>query len=239
MKHLLIICSLLALGLNTSAFAQEQAESSQESKIQEVKDLDGGIKISIGSDDDFDADQKIKKVVDIVGEFDSEIARELEAELSSLSEDDKAKLVDKLDNGFTFNPDMDGIPSGAVAISIIAIVMVFGLPLFIVIALLTAGHRKRKQKMALVDLYIKSDRDIPEHVMTGLDNGGSASSLKSGLTLTAVGIGIVAAFSAVGSDDVAGFGLIPMFLGIARLVFWFLVERKTEPQEETKSDLEL
>lgn len=237
MKHLLIICSLLALGLNMPAFAQEQTESPQESIVEVIEDNGGSIKFDLNLDDEIDDDQKIEKIVELVGEFDSEIAEELATELGSLNGEDKAKLISKLDEGFRFDPDMDGIPAGAVLISVTAIVMVFGLPLFILIALLVAGHRKRKQKMALVDLYIKSDRDIPEHVMTGLDNGGSASSLKSGLTLTAVGVGVVAAFSAVGSDDVAGFGLIPMFLGIARLVFWFLVERKAEPKPDSESDL--
>ena len=73
--------------------------------------------------------------------------------------------------------------------------------------------------------------------MAGLDNGGSASSLKSGLTLTAVGIGIVAALGANGAEEAAGFGLIPMFLGIARLIFWFLVERKTEPKSQQEAEL--
>jgi len=230
MKNLLLLCSLLAIGFSAPNFAQEAetAEPSTENVIN-VKELsEGGVKLNIDFDEEISADQKIRKVTDLMSEFDSELGQELEAELDALSDDEKRRLVEKLDEGFTFDAGVDNFPIGVVFIAVPAVLLIFGMPLFLLIALLVAGHRKRRQKMELVDLYIKSDRDIPEHVMTGLDNGGSASSLKSGLTLTAVGIGIVAALGATGAEEAAGFGLIPMFLGIARLVFWFLVERKSE-----------
>ncbi len=237
MKNLLILCSLLAIGLSTPSFAQDADTVNDTSEnVLNVKELsEGGVKVNIDFDEEISADQKIRKVTDLMGEFDPELGRELETELNALSDDEKQRLVEKLDDGFTFDPGVDNFPIGIVFIAVPAVLLIFGMPLFLLIALLVAGHRKRRQKMELVDLYIKSDRDIPEHVMTGLDNGGSASSLKSGLTLTAVGIGIVAALSASGGDEAAGFGLIPMFLGIARLVFWFLVERKVEQKPESNS----
>jgi len=235
MKYLLFICSLLAIGLTSPTFAQDEDAPSQEPAVQVTRNLDGGLKVNVDLKDDANADEKIRKVVDLVGEFDADAGKELESELGSLSDEDKAKLIEKLDEGFTFDPQMDNFPLGVVFIAVPAVILIFGMPLFLLIALLSAGHRKRKQKMELVDLYIKSDRDIPEHVMTGLDNGGSASSLKSGLTLTAVGLGVVAAFNATGAEEVGMLGLIPMFLGIARLIFWFLIERKNEPQTEENS----
>jgi len=139
MKHLLIICSLFAIGLTAPAFAQEDT-ASQESALEVAQDLEqalevdeGRLKLNVNFEDDTSNDEKIKKVTDL------------------------------------------------------------------------------------------------------LDNGGSASSLKSGLTLTAVGLGLVAAFGANGSGELVGFGLIPMFLGIARLIFWYLVERKNEPQTKENS----
>lgn len=237
MKNLLILCSLIAIGLSTPSFAQDADSVEKTSEnVLNVKELsEGGVKVNIDFDEKITANQKIQKVTDLMGEFDPELGRELETELNALSDDEKQRLVEKLDDGFTFDPGVDNFPIGVVFIALPAVVLIFGMPLFLLIALLVAGHRKRRQKMELVDLYIKSDRDIPEHVMTGLDNGGSASSLKSGLTLTAVGIGIVAALGATGAEEAAGFGLIPMFLGVARLIFWFLVERKVEQKPESNS----
>jgi len=234
MKHLLIICSLLALALSAQTFAQDES-ASQDSVLQAEEKSEGTLKIDVNFDDEIDADEKIKKVTEFISKFNSEVGDELEIELASLNDEEKAKLVEKLDEGFSFDTGGSDVPAGAVLIALPAVILIFGMPLFLLIALLGFGHRKRKQKMELVEMYIKSERDIPEHVITALDSGGSASSLKSGLTLTAVGIGFVAAFSALGAEEVGGFGLIPMFLGIARLIFWYVVERKAE----TKTDDEL
>lgn len=238
MKHVLIICALVATGLNLPAYAQDESSPPKDSTIHVGKDSDGGIKVQLDFDDEIDDDQKIQKVTDLISEFDSEIGRELEMEFSGLSDQDKTMLIEKLDEGFSFNSDIEGIPAGAVFIALPAVILIFGMPLFLLLALLGAGNRKRKQKMELVNLYIKSERDIPEHVITALDSGGSASSLKSGLTLTAVGLGIVGAFNIIGAEEAGAFGLIPMFLGIARLIFWFLVERKAEPESVPNSELE-
>lgn len=238
MKKLLITGLLLVTAMTMPTFAQENDAPSQQPNVEVARSLDGGLKIDIGVDDDISVDEKIEKVADLISEPDSEFGRELKSELGSLSDEDKAKLAEKLDKGFVFaGGDVEIMPIGKVLIAVLAIVLIFGMPLFLLLALLGAGNRKRKQKMELVELYIKSDRDIPEHVMNGLDNGGSASSLKSGLTLTAVGLGIVAALGASGSEEAVGFGLIPMFLGIARLIFWFVVERKTESKDQSESEL--
>jgi len=233
MKHLILLYSLLAMTLGTPAFAQESETKSDEPTVNIEELSEGGVKFDISFDDDIDDDEKIKKVTRLLSEFDSELGQELETELSALSDEDKKRLVEKLDEGFTFDPNIDNFPIGVVFIALPAVILIFGMPLFLLIALLMAGYRKRRQKMELVDKYIAADRDIPEHVMTGLDNGGSASFLKSGLTLTAVGLGIAMFFNLVGASDVMGLGFIPMFLGIARLIFWYLVERKSDEKTES------
>ncbi|MFT6408014.1 MAG: hypothetical protein ACJAQ6_001430 [Arenicella sp.] len=235
MKHLLFICLLATAALSMSTFAQDSEISSQDSVVEFEKSVEDGIKV----DHDFsdEGEKKIDSIVRLVSKFDEEAGKELELELGNLSDDEKAELFDALNDGIKIDGDFGNFPIGVVFIALPAVILIFGMPLFLLIALLAAGNRKRKQKMEIVDLYIKSDRDIPEHVITALDNGGSASSLKSGLTLTAVGFGVVAAFNVVGADEVAGFGLIPMFLGIARLIFWFLVERKVETKTDASNEL--
>ena len=238
MKHLLITCSLLAISVMLPSYAQEDDAAQQDTTIEVARNLDGGIKIDISGDSDVGADEKINKVTDLISQFDSEIGNELKSELSSLSDEDKAELVKKLDEGFVFEGgDFKQMPFEVALIAFPAVILIFGMPLFLLLALLGAGHRKRKQKMELVELYVKNQKDIPEHVVTALDSGGSASSLKSGLTLTAIGLGIVVTFEEMGAHEIIGFGLIPMFLGVARLIFWFVVERKTEPEDQSESEL--
>ena len=239
MKHLILLCSLLSAGLSVTSLAQNADENEPSSKVEVITEKlsEGGIKIGVNFDDE-DSTKNIENFTEFLYGINDELGQEFEAEFDELSNEDKKHLAEKFDdnfpfgsssNDFPFNSDSEDFPIGLAVVASLAVTLIFGMPLFLLIAILVAGHRKRRQKMDLVDLYIKSDRDIPEHVMTGLDNGGSASSLKSGLTLTAVGIGIVAALNIAGGAEGAGFGLIPMFLGIARLTFWFLVERKVEP----------
>ena len=237
MKHILIICSLFVTSFATPILMAQDEVSSQGSSpeqqdIQPARDLNSSIKMSVDLGSELDPDERIEEVTDLITEFNAEVGQELKSELSSLSDEDKEKLVEELSRGFRFSPDVEQMPIGVVLIAVPAVVLIFGMPLFLLLALLGAGHRKRKQKMELVELYIKNERDIPEHVVSALDNGGSASSLKSGLTLTAVGIGLVVALNVVGASEAAGFALIPMFLGIARLIFWFLVERKVESKTD-------
>ncbi len=238
MKHLLFICALSFAALTMPTFAQEGDTELQDSVAQFEESIEQGInvKLDLELDDEVDVDDKIESIVSLVSKFDEQAGKELESDLKGLSDEEKVELSHALNDGFKFSgEDFDEFPIAVLFIALPAVILLFGMPLFLLMALLAAGNRKRKQKMEIVDLYLKSDRDIPEHVITALDNGGSASSLKSGLTLTAVGIGIVAAFNVVGSEEVGGFGLIPMFLGIARLIFWFIVERKVEidPTDES------
>ncbi|MBL4671701.1 MAG: hypothetical protein JKX81_05535 [Arenicella sp.] len=237
MKHLLFICALSIAALSMPTFAQEDDIALQDSVAQFEESIEQGIhvKLDLDLDDEVDVDDKIESIISLVSKFDEEAGRELELELKGLSDEEKAELGDALNDGLRIDGDFDEFPIAVLFIAVPAVILFLGTPLFIVIALLAAGNRKRKQKMEIVEMYIKSDRDIPEHVITALDSGGSSSSLKSGLTLTAVGIGVVAAFNALGAEEVGGFGLIPMFLGIARLIFWFLVERKVERKVESES----
>ncbi len=228
MKHLLILFALATIGLSANLVAQEQVETPATTTAETAgTDAKGNINIDINLDDLDDLDEndaeKIGEIVNLVSKYNTELAQELKVELDGLSQEEKAAIVDKLEDGF----DVDDIPSGAILIPIVAIIAVFGLPVFLLIVLVTSGHRKRKQKMELVNLYLANDKELPEHVINAFDTGGAANSLRSGLVLTGVGLGLVAAFN---ESDVGNFGLIPLFLGIARLIYWYLEERKPKQQ---------
>ena len=224
MKYLLIFLFAVATtGISENLIAQEESVERSETVSETAKtELKSSIKINIG-DDDYSDSEKIGKIVENVGKINAELADELKVEIDGLDDEEKAELLDKLEDGF----DMDGIPDSAILVPIVAIISVFGLPLLLVIVLLGSSHRKRKQKMELVNLYIANDKDLPEHVINAFDNGGASNSLRSGLVLVGVGFGLTAALS---DHGVANFGLIPLFLGIARLIYWYLEERTPKQQ---------
>ena len=224
MKYLLIFLFAVATtGISENLIAQEESVERSETVSETAKtELKSSIKINIG-DDDYSDSEKIGKIVESVGKINAELADELKVEIDGLDDEEKAALLDKLEDGF----DMGGIPDSAILVPIVAIISVFGLPLLLVIVLLGSSHRKRKQKMELVNLYIANDKDLPEHVINAFDSGGASNSLRSGLVLVGVGIGLTAAFS---DHGVANFGLIPLFLGLARLIYWYIEERTPKQQ---------
>jgi hypothetical protein len=78
--------------------------------------------------------------------------------------------------------------------------------------------------MELVRSFIDAGKDVPTQL---LDEQSNANPLRSGLTLVAVATAISLAFYIIGETDVAALALIPLFLGLARLAFYYL---------DTKSD---
>ena len=135
MNKLLILCSLIAIGLSTPSFAQDadSAENTSENILNVEELSEGGVKVKIDFDEKISANQKIQKVTDLMGEFDPELGRELETELNALSDDEKQRLVEKLDDGFTFDPGVDNFPIGVVFIAVPAVVLIFGMPLFLLV----------------------------------------------------------------------------------------------------------
>jgi len=83
------------------------------------------------------------------------------------------------------------------------------------------SFRKRKQKMQLISQYLESGQPVPEHVMAEFGSNDSVSSpFRSGVTLLLVGIAVAIFLGTVAEPEVATLGLIPMAIGIARLLSW-------------------
>lgn len=245
MKHLILSLSLtlglIVAGVSPSVYAQEGADEVATTEVSSKSD--SSIKIGnrgINFDVDFgdnDGDQeKLDKVAKLVGKVLSEdVGRELSVEFKTLNSDEKEELIDVIESGFSFNDhDSNDVPAGAILLALPAIVLFFGTPVFLLMVLLHSGYKKRRQKMELVTMYLQADRDLPAHVMNAFDNGGAASSLRSGLSLTAIGLGVVIALNVSGDSDAAAFGFIPLFIGVGRLIFWFLEERKHDNTDSGK-----
>jgi hypothetical protein len=244
MKNLILSLSLtlglIVAGASSPLMAQEtvtQTENAQQDdeSTNSIRIGDGGFKIDVDFDGDDNNQEKLDKVAKVVGKVLSEdVGKELSVEFKTLNNDEKEELVKVIQQGFSFDMhDSDEIPAGVLLLALPAIVLFFGTPVFLLIVLLHSGYKKRRQKMELVTMYLQADRELPPHVMNAFDNGGAASSLRSGISLAAIGLGLVVAFNVSGDGDVAAFGFIPLFIGVGRLAFWFLEERKHDNTEPT------
>lgn len=166
--------------------------------------------------------------------FGDQIGAELETELGNLSDAERDEVRLKLKkvfggnglsvggaDGIQFGNGSGGIGFSEFLIAMTAIVFTLGLPVIILVLVLVFSHRKRKQKMALISSYLEANQPVPENVMAEFGGDFSpTSSFRSGLTLVFVGLAI-SIFLGVQADlGVAALGLIPIGIGIGRLVSW-------------------
>lgn len=240
MKNTLTTFSVaLMLSISSFAFAQTADVENTATAIEQtvdakvnVKDDEGKLRIDIeiDGDEELTSEQKFaaarKAIRDNFGE---EVVNDLEADISRLSSEDKEKIVKAIEDGITFDLNGSDMPVGAAIVASLAVVLIFGMPVFIVLLILWFGHKKRRQRVELVNRFLDAGKDVPPEVLHTIDADGG-NSLRRGIMLTGIGAGIVAGFNAAGDSDIAGFGLIPLFIGIARLVYWYIAERKEGAQ---------
>jgi len=206
---LLSLCLGLTLLVGTPAYAQDSAEEAQGKR---------GIKVQVDLDDDASSsDEQITALLDKVRKFTGDdIADELEIELKGMTPEEKKELVDGLEDGIRI--DAGGLDGEEVVVAIVAIVFVFGMPIFILLLVFIFGFIKRRQKLNVMKAYLDSGKDVPDQVIAEF-LGEEVNNFRSGIKLIAIGLGIIVAF-AINDSNAAGFGFIPLFIGVARLVYW-------------------
>ena len=146
---------------------------------------------------------------------------------SDLGEEDKQELLtslESLDDEMTIQVHRDiDMTEDSDAEGIVAIIAVFGLPLFLLIAILYYKHRKRMVKAALIKDYIAAGKDVPTEVLTvinGAEPDAPADSFQSAVRSITLGIGLILFLGIAVSWKLAAVGLIPLFIGIGKLIVW-------------------
>jgi hypothetical protein len=226
---------LLALGNTAAAMAQE---------INEV----AVIATTNNSDRNSGSGIESESQADAHDEFDSEVAfildeviDELKAEWKDLDQVERQEIKDALrsfQEGINITiPDsfsFGGLSS--VIVPIFAILFTFGSPVLIIALLLLFSHRKRKQRAALVEKFIDAGKDVPPEVLaTFSDNGVTRNNLQRGLMLSGIGTGVFLFLGLLVDWGVASIALIPICIGIARLLIWKLGEQKAEIEAHSNS----
>ena len=121
------------------------------------------------------------------------------------------------------------VPSGAPII----VAVVFGMPVLIVAIVLV--YRYRKNAMLHRTLAAMIDKGVPippELLQPEKTEKPRKSDLRRGITLIAVGLGLVM-FFAFQSRDAVGIGFIPLLIGVGYLIAWKLEEKKQNGQNQS------
>jgi len=228
---------------------QEAVESQSRIAAEETNVVVDGKKRSIvvdfDADDDEIKDDEIKKVVDkVTGVLGESFGRELTVEINSLSDREKRQLSNELEDLFDGNGirigGHGGIGLGESLIALVAICLTLGLPVIILLLVLVFGQKKRKQMMDLAGAYLAADKPMPEHVMGELGSGMSSNKrLRSGLQLTLVGLALGIFLSVVAEPELFTIGLLPMAIGIARLIYWKYESKQPNVNEVNDEEINL
>jgi hypothetical protein len=248
MKNLIVALffATLSLGLPYAMAQQSVVASASDGDNQELvtdapetsesKDGNRRIVIDIDTKGAREVEDELREAVDTVRQlFGDSIGSELASEIDSLSDEERKKVRNKLQSvfgdtggfnvggkdGIRIGSDHGGVGFSEFLIAMTAIIFTLGLPVIILVLVLVFSNRKRKQKMAVISSYLEADQPVPEFVMAEFGSSSAATtSFRSGLTFLLVGIAI-SIFLGIEEDlGAATLGLIPIGIGIARLVSW-------------------
>lgn len=128
-------------------------------------------------------------------------------------------LGDKLAQG--------GVSLIEAAIPLFAILMVFGMPVVVVLAVLR--HRANRQK-SINELVLKlADRGQPIPPELFLESGRKRKSeVSSGLSLVGAGIGLMGFFWFAGAEEAIGIGFVPLMIGVGQLIAWKIEQSRRD-----------
>ena len=174
--------------------------------------------ISISSDG-----EKISSIKNI-------IATLSDTEWDDLPEEDRQAIIEAaeiLEDGVEINISGSELGFGAIIGRIFAFIifflLTFGLPFTIIALILFYKHRKRRQRMELVSKFIDAGKEVPEEILRDVsDIDPTDNSLKKGIRLIGVSTGVLLFLGILVGWGIASVALIPMFIGIARVVSWKL-----------------
>jgi hypothetical protein len=120
----------------------------------------------------------------------------------------------------------EDIPGGAPSV----VAIVFGMP--VVIVALVLFYRYRRNAMLHRTLAAMIDKGVPIPPELLQPEKPRKSDLRRGITLIAVGLGLVM-FFAFESRDAVGLGFIPLLIGVGYLIAWKLEQKRPNGQNQS------
>ncbi|HEX7027288.1 MAG TPA: DUF6249 domain-containing protein [Gammaproteobacteria bacterium] len=123
--------------------------------------------------------------------------------------------------------------TGPFAVAIVSIVGVFIAPAVVAIIVVWLVFRnkgkKEEMKFDTLKLMVEKGVPIPDNFSFADPAPDPGYSLRRGLILIALGIGIAVFFLLVNAPEAVGLSAIPFFIGLAYLLIWY-IERNKDPQ---------
>lgn len=111
-----------------------------------------------------------------------------------------------------------------VLIVFIAVVIPFASLVLVIFFALRAITSRQRERNKLIEIAIKSNYPLPDNFFSNPQT--SRTRLQSALVWLACGIGTIAFFLVIFDDALYAIGIIPLLIGIAKLITYFVEDRK-------------
>jgi hypothetical protein len=112
-------------------------------------------------------------------------------------------------------------------VPLVAVIMIFGMPIVIVLAVLR--YRANRQKLINEMVLKLADKGQPIPPELFLEPGKKRKSdVSSGLSLIGAGIGLMGFFWFAGAEEAIGIGFIPLMIGVGQLIAWKIEQNKKD-----------
>lgn len=118
---------------------------------------------------------------------------------------------------------------------IISIIAILAVPLAAIIILLIVMHSRRRRlldKYAVIESAMRSGYELPEEFFTGQSRFNvSLRTLHSALIWIACGATLMISFIVADSEEMAALMTLPMFVGVAKLIVYFVGRHQLKQKE--------
>ena len=213
MKQLLIsLVMFLALSMNTEAVAQKHRHTPRTEQADSTNGLQSTVYGSQNNQDAIEAFSDTTAVAEDA-EDDSYITHRRSSTYSSSDVQDLKEVMDAFGGAF----------GGWVAVSIIAIVILFLLaPLLIIIAIFYFVNRNRREKYKLAQMAMQNGQPIPDELLKEKQADWDRNDYHSGLRQMFTGVGL-AIFLGLAAGKVGfGIGALVFFIGLGK---WYIAKK--------------
>lgn len=123
--------------------------------------------------------------------------------------------------------DSGGIGLIEAAVPLMAIIMVFGMPIVIVLAVLRYRANRQKSINEMVLKLADKGQPIPPELF--LEPGRRRKSdVSSGLSLVGAGVGLMGFFWFADAEEAMGIGFIPLMIGVGQLIAWKIEQNRRQ-----------
>lgn len=111
-------------------------------------------------------------------------------------------------------------------VGVVAITVPFAFVIVLIWLIFRYSTSRNRERNKLIELSIRERSPLPDSFYKSERSYYTGPRrLSSGIIWIGVGIAFISFFACVGSDEMAVLGLIPMFVGVARIVVYFVGKR--------------